>query len=128
MSNNDYYTDLAPDYLATMKKLGIPYNKDPAGGNNVGLYNSGSSVDRRPMKGVRSYAAVTYPHDRSNLKILTGAQATKILFSPTKVRGNVVATGVQYQTSQGTFTVKANKEVILSAGESDILFRPSRPL
>jgi hypothetical protein len=52
--------------------------------------------------------------------VLTGAQATKIEFDDarngTKHR-NLVATGVSFVHKSHMYTVKAKKEVILSAGK-----------
>jgi choline dehydrogenase len=63
----------------------------------------------------RSYAKDGYldPIDyRSNLVVLTGYQATKIVFDGT------TATGIEFAASDGntTYTVSANEEVILSTG------------
>src|SRR5699024_6738433 len=49
---------------------------------------------------------------RKNLKVLTNALVTKIDIDP----ATQVATGVEFVTSDQKFTVKAKKEVILSAG------------
>src|SRR5207249_4507158 len=52
---------------------------------------------------------------RSNLTIITGAQATRVVL--TNSGGAMTATGVEYRRSTGeTGVVSATKEVIVSAG------------
>lgn len=56
---------------------------------------------------------------RDNLIILTGQQVTAITFNgTTDSNGNVVASGVSFQANAGatSYTVNANREVILSGG------------
>jgi choline dehydrogenase-like flavoprotein len=66
---------------------------------------------------VRSYSASAYycpASRRTNFHVLTGAQATKILFNSS---GNdIKATGVSFVSNGASFTAKASKEVVLSAG------------
>ncbi|KAJ3857911.1 hypothetical protein EV368DRAFT_77319 [Lentinula lateritia] len=84
-------------------------------GDTTGLFNSAASVD--PATGNRTYSGRNYllPNvGRSNLAVLTGAQATKIQF--THSGGNATATGVQFTASGTNYTVSSRKEVILSAG------------
>ena len=55
------------------------------------------------------------PEQRSNLTIITGAQATRVILD--RVDGRAIATGVEYRTAAGeTSQAHARKEVILSAG------------
>jgi choline dehydrogenase len=55
------------------------------------------------------------PESRSNLTIITGALATRILLEGES--GQITATGVEYRTAAGeTLVVHAAKEVVLSAG------------
>src|SRR5262252_4705391 len=55
------------------------------------------------------------PESRSNLTIITGALATRILLAGNS--GQIIATGVEYRTAAGeTMVAHAAKEVILSAG------------
>src|SRR6185295_9811984 len=52
---------------------------------------------------------------RPNLTIITGAQATRVLFNGEP--GQLTANGVEYRSASGELKVAlANKEVILSAG------------
>lgn len=86
-------------------------------GNNVGIYNSARAVN--PSNQTRSYAASAYyaPNAfKTNLVVLTGAQATKITLGSKDRNGLYPATGVNYRYNGQDYTVKATKEVILSGG------------
>ncbi|KAG8802600.1 hypothetical protein FRC18_007510, partial [Serendipita sp. 400] len=115
-SYNSYATDLQQPYVLAMNAMGISTNSAPQSGNATGIYNSPTAVDR--ATGKRSYAASFYTKNMNNTNfvLLTRAQATKIEFSPDKKDGNVVATGVTFSVDGSSYTVKANKEIILSAG------------
>ncbi|KAH7337860.1 alcohol oxidase [Rhizoctonia solani] len=119
-SYNDWYSDITLPFGKSMANLGIPVNFDPDSGNAFGTFNSATSVNR--TTGRRSYSATTYyayNAHRPNFFVLTGAQATKINFKYTVDRnktGNLVATGVSFVHQSKPYTVKAKKEVILSAG------------
>ncbi|PVF98832.1 alcohol oxidase [Serendipita vermifera] len=116
VSYNDYYTDVSQPYVLAMNALGVSTNSAPDTGNQTGVYNAPTAVNR--TNGKRSYAAAYYEKnaDKSNFSLLTGAQATKINFSGTKQNDKVVATGVSFQVNGQTYTVNASREVILSAG------------
>ncbi|KAJ3865055.1 alcohol oxidase [Lentinula novae-zelandiae] len=112
---NNFYSTIEGPYAQALLSLGVPQNADPDNGDTTGLFNSAASVD--PATGNRSYSGRDYllPNvGRSNLAVLTGAQATKIQF--THSRGNATATGVQFTASGTNYTVSSRKEVILSAG------------
>ncbi|KAG9127180.1 hypothetical protein FRC07_000330 [Ceratobasidium sp. 392] len=114
---NTWYSDISTPYGETIYNLGIPPNFNPDSGDAFGLYNCAGSINR--ATGKRSYAANTYFANnagRSNFVVLTGAQATKINFGNSTVNGNYTATGVSFVSNSATYTVKARKEVILSAG------------
>ncbi|CAE6460895.1 unnamed protein product [Rhizoctonia solani] len=119
-SFNTWYSDIVVPFREAMANRGVPINFDPDSGDPFGLYNSATAVNR--TTGTRSYAASTYfayNSGRANFVVLTGAQATKIEFkSPTtgKYGGRLTATGVSFVHDSTTYTVKARKEVILSAG------------
>ncbi|KAG9226738.1 hypothetical protein CCMSSC00406_0008438 [Pleurotus cornucopiae] len=106
--------DLAAKFATSFTSVGAFVNPDPDSGNATGIFQSPRSVD---PKGVRSYSASAYfsqAQSRSNLLVLTGAEATKILL--TKYGNNLVATGVTFTSGGKSLTAKANKEVILSTG------------
>ncbi|KIK51446.1 hypothetical protein GYMLUDRAFT_64819 [Collybiopsis luxurians FD-317 M1] len=86
-------------------------------GTSIGQSYLPLTVD--PTHDTRSSSATSFlaaAINRPNLKVITSALATRILFSQSY--GTPTATGVQYidTTTNKTNTVSANKEVILSAG------------
>lgn len=86
---------------------------DAWSGDHMGFYSSLGAVNRTDDPGKRSYAATGYlrPNlQRPNLKVLTGAQATKILLDGT------TATGVEFVHQGKGHRVHATREVVLSAG------------
>ncbi|KAG9217865.1 hypothetical protein PLEOSDRAFT_1108467 [Pleurotus ostreatus PC15] len=106
--------ELASKFATSFKKVGAFVNPDPDSGNATGVFQTPRSVD---PKGARSYAASAYfaqAQRRANLLVLTGAEATKILFS--KKGNSLVSTGAVVSSKGKSVTVKANKEVILAAG------------
>ncbi|GAA6053831.1 hypothetical protein JCM3770_004740 [Rhodotorula araucariae] len=100
------------EWIDTLGALGVD-SRDPAGGENWGAFIATSAIN--PTNWTRSYAANGYLDPinyRTNLVVLTGYQATKVVFDGT------TATGVEFAAGAGneTFTVNAKQEVILSAG------------
>ena len=89
-----------------------------AGYSTINDYNSAQQEGFGPMhmtvkNGVRSSASREYLDPikhRSNLTIVTGALAQRVILDGKK------ATGVEYKLNGAVKTAKANKEVILSAG------------
>lgn len=102
----------AKAWFPALEALGIARNKEPMSGNNIGGLMGLSSIE--PQRVTRSYSATAYlqPNKaRSNLVVLTGATATRIVFSDKKA-----ATGVEFIAGGAKFYARATKEVILSAG------------
>ncbi|KAF8751623.1 GMC oxidoreductase [Rhizoctonia solani] len=115
-SYNTWYSDPVFPYRAASMKVGIPANLDPDSGTTFGIYNAATSTNR--TAGIRSYAGNTYYKSaahRPNLVVLTEAQATKIELDHSGK--DVTARGVSFQFRGTSFTAKAKKEVVLSAGE-----------
>jgi choline dehydrogenase-like flavoprotein len=85
-------------------------------GDQLGGFAPPAAID--PRTKTRSYAATAYYSSnissRTNLRVITEALVEKIVLQ----KGNeVIATGVQFASKSGEkFTIKAKKEVILSAG------------
>jgi choline dehydrogenase-like flavoprotein len=108
------YNRIIPKALGTWKptvcKLGVPINDGTSlGGSPIGVMYQPSNIDIAHWN--RSYSANTYLlHPEENLTVLTEEQATKISFLK---KEELVATGVTLQNSS---TIRARREVILSAG------------
>jgi choline dehydrogenase len=95
--------------IAAAEKLGWPHNKD----YNSGTQDGFSYYQVNQKSGLRFSAKKAYldpARSRRNLKVVTSAHATKILFDGQK------ATGVRYQRHGRTTSAFANCEVIISAG------------
>lgn len=106
---------MAKLFVQTLQTLGFSINNNPESGNSGGIANIPRSVS--DVDGTRQFAGNAYLNQaigRSNFNVMSGAQATKILFK--EVHGIQIATGVQFVTNGQTFTVSAAREVILSAG------------
>jgi choline dehydrogenase-like flavoprotein len=98
-----------PIFVEAGKQVGYPVNHDFNGESQegVGMYQ----VTHK--NGERWSAAKGYltPHlTRANLKVITGAHATKVLFESKR------AVGVEYRQGGEIKTAKAAREVILSGG------------
>lgn len=91
-------------------------NPNPDGGNPLGVINVTRGVHPKTCR--RQDAAETYlksTEGRDNITVLSGAHACKVVFA--EGTGNLVATGVQFESANVKYVVNATKEVILSAGE-----------
>ncbi len=96
-------------YVAAAKNAGYPYNDDYNGADQEGM----GYFQMTANKGRRCSAAQAYlkpARSRQNLTILTGLTTRKILLEEGKAVG-VVARG-----GSGDETIRAHREVILSAG------------
>ncbi|KAF8993192.1 hypothetical protein BDQ17DRAFT_1453788, partial [Cyathus striatus] len=115
VSHNLWYSTITSKFLSSLKTLGFAINTDPESGDNSGVSNTPRTVDNTDSS--RSHAGVVHVQaakSRSNIQILTGTQATKIVFRAKS--GTQVATGVEFVADGKTYTLSASKEVILSAG------------
>ncbi|KAJ6494353.1 GMC oxidoreductase-domain-containing protein [Mycena sanguinolenta] len=108
-----WISSVQPPFIEAMKSLNVPYNPDGTSGNNVDMWISNHSID---SQGTRSSPASAYyspNQSKSNLTVVTGAYATRILFSSaTDASGNLVASGVEYHKDGGLRTVSARREVL----------------
>ncbi|KAJ7142149.1 alcohol oxidase [Mycena crocata] len=115
-SYNSIYGDLALPLASTWNNLGVRTNPNTIGGHSSGVRNERTAV----VNGVRSYSASAYycpASKRRNLHVLTGAQASKILFrEPIRDGGDLQATDVLFISNGITYKAHASKEVILAAG------------
>jgi choline dehydrogenase-like flavoprotein len=89
-------------------------------GNATGFFTPARAVD--PRSGTRSSSLTGYfePNaDRKNLVVLTGAEATKVLFKTVGTQDKKtprVAEAVEFVSGGKKYKVKAKREVVLSAG------------
>lgn len=107
---------VAHSWVETLKGLGYSMSGDPFSGTAVGGYTNAATID--PDSKTRSYSGSAYylpASGRSNLHIITKALVEKILLD-TSAAGDVTATGVQYTKDGNSYTIRARREVILSAG------------
>lgn len=100
---------LTKAWVKSAQQIGIPFNPDFNSGQQqgVGFYQV------KMRDGRRCSASVAYlkpARNRSNLKVRTGCQVTRILIE------NGRAVGVEYRQRGQTKTLRAGKEVIVSAG------------
>ncbi|KAJ7019863.1 alcohol oxidase [Mycena alexandri] len=112
-----WISELQAPVIRAMRSLGVPYNPDGASGNNVGVWTSNHSID---TNGARSSSASAYyePNkSRTNLVVITGAQATRVIFRSSKdASGNLIASAVEYSKDGQVLTVSTTEEVLLCAG------------
>lgn len=96
-------------FVESAQATGIPFTDDFNTGDNEGAgYLQMTIKDGRRMSSGRAFIKPVL--GRSNLTVISGWQATRILFDGTK------ASGAEFQTSQGLKTISASKEVIVCAG------------
>ena len=115
-SFNEWYSPFEEDFVKAAYEVtgGAETLHDAWSGDHMGFYSSLGAVNRSNEKGTRSYSATGYlkPNlGRPNLKVLTAAQATKILGID---KGT--ASGVEFVHKDKTYKVEAKNEVILSTG------------
>ncbi|MCC7076824.1 MAG: GMC family oxidoreductase N-terminal domain-containing protein [Acidimicrobiia bacterium] len=96
-------------FLRACQAQGIPFNPDPNGAEHHGCYH----VQVTQKDGERHSAAAAFIHpnlDRPNLEVRTGAHVTRVLFEHAK------ATGVELRQGDRSSSVRARREVVMSAG------------
>ncbi|KAI0832660.1 GMC oxidoreductase [Trametes gibbosa] len=99
----------------TFINAGIPEAPKPMNGDPAGCFFAPSTYD--PKTHTRSYATTAFylPNkDRTNLNVLVSAYVNRVL--PTSDQSQFVADSVEFEYKGHVYTVKAKKEVILSAG------------
>ncbi|KAJ5527723.1 CAZyme family AA3 [Penicillium frequentans] len=116
VSYADQWMPFHSAWMGSFKELGYPQVEDPVAGAGTGPFVSPGAVD--PVTHTRSHSAAAYlgpdVQARANLRVVTGALVEKVLLE--KGNEGFVATGVRFSKDLETFTVTANKEVILAAG------------
>lgn len=114
VSNQKSPRPITRAFIEAGKAHQIPERDDFNTGDNegIGLYQVTQFHDEQ-KNGERCSAAAAYLHpvmDRPNLRVLTGAHATRVLFQGKR------ATGVSYRKGGKDLTVHAGREVILCGG------------
>jgi choline dehydrogenase len=100
---------LSKAWIAAGEAVGYPYNDDTNGPDRAGF----GPVDLTVGDGRRSSSSAAYlrpVRSRSNLTVITGAQATRVIFSGMR------AVGLEYRQDSQLVQVRASREVILSGG------------
>lgn len=109
VSDIDYIHPLTRAWLQACQQAGLPYNPDFNSGSQAGcgLYQITSKSGRRSSAAT---AFIKPARKRPNLDVRTGATVTRILIE----KGRAV--GVEYLSLGRRFVVRAEREVIVSAG------------
>ena len=109
VSDLRYVNPLTRAFLAAAEELGIPNNPDFNGAQQEGA-GLNQVTQRNGRRHSAADAFLKPALRRSNLTVLTGAHATRVL-----LEGNR-ATGVEYRSHGATNTAAAAREVILAGG------------
>jgi choline dehydrogenase len=111
-----HVTDMTPsvhplthNYLLAGQQAGLPLNPDFNGASQegVGIYQISTKGGRR-MSAARAFLRPAMK--RANVRVETGALATRILFEGTR------AVGIEYEQGGRTTQARATREVILCGG------------
>jgi choline dehydrogenase len=100
---------LAKAFIAAGQQAGYPYNDDTNGASREGF----GPTDMTVWGGKRASTASAYlrpARRRANLSVITGAQATRILFEGRR------AVGVEFLRGGRRHQLRAAREVVLAAG------------
>ncbi|KAI0650509.1 GMC oxidoreductase [Trametes meyenii] len=99
----------------TLLNAGIPLAPKPMNGDPAGVYYAPCTYN--PATHTRSYAATAFytPNkDKSNFTVLVSAHVNRVI--PASGDSEFTAESVEFEHEGQIYTVRANKEVILSAG------------
>jgi len=107
---------IADLFIKAAEQIGIPFNKDYNGAKQEGV----GYFQQTAHKGFRWSTAKGFlkpARSRSNLTVLTHAHTSRIIFDGIDGSGDIPkAVGIEFLRKGSLQKVKANKEVILSAG------------
>ncbi|KDR78171.1 hypothetical protein GALMADRAFT_155158 [Galerina marginata CBS 339.88] len=104
-------------FQETMVNSGLKAINDPYGGDINGTWIASSNLDPRTWTRSSSASAYLVPNiDRPNLKVLTGALVSRIIFDLATTGKERTATAVEFIHGHENYEVNVEKEVILSAG------------
>ncbi|KAJ7793141.1 alcohol oxidase [Mycena olivaceomarginata] len=112
-----WISDFEAPFVKGIASLGVPHNSDSFSGENAGYWSSNRSIDSQATRSSSASAYYEPNKSKPNLVVITGAQATRILFHSQKhTAGNIVASGAEYLKDGQLHTISANSEVLLCAG------------
>ncbi|KAJ7860380.1 glucose-methanol-choline oxidoreductase [Mycena olivaceomarginata] len=112
-----WVSDVTDPFFEAIVSVGVPQNPDSFSGSNAGAWLSNQSIDSNAERSSSASAYYEPIKANSNLSVLTGAQATRIVFTSSRdSSGNLVASGVEYSKGGRLYAVSAAKEVLLCAG------------
>lgn len=107
---------IADMFIKAAEQIGIPFNKDYNGAEQEGV----GYFQQTAHKGFRWSTAKGFlkpARNRSNLTVLTHAHTSRIIFDSIDGSGDKPkAVGIEFLRKGSLKKVKANKEIILSAG------------
>ncbi len=109
IGNNPVYPELVDLYLKAHEELGHKVLRDFNGKEQESFTQQPTSI----LNGVRQSSSTAFLRpalDRNNLHVITQAHVTRVVFEGKR------AVGVEYVKNGRLETVRARKEVILSAG------------
>lgn len=102
--------------IETLENAGLPQAPQPYDGDPSGWFWVPATYDTETHSRSYSTTAFYIPNkERPNFFVLTHAHAHRVLTEP-GINGSLTAVGVEFGHGGGTHTVRAAKEVILSAG------------
>ncbi|PIL24204.1 hypothetical protein GSI_13957 [Ganoderma sinense ZZ0214-1] len=118
-----FLPELHEAFVEALETLGVKRNLEPNDGTNtIGSHTIFASVN--PRTATRSHSAASYYEpfkNRPNLKVLTSAFVTRILFRASLSASSeplvLEAEGVEFRRGENKHVVSAEREVILCAGE-----------
>lgn len=114
----DITNDTYPQQLnSTFEALGVPWNADGTAGSMVGFSPYTKTINSELNVRWDAGRAYYYPvQNRTNLRLLLNTSANKLTWATSNGTA-ATASGVEITSADGTTSVvKANKEVVLSAG------------
>ena len=113
VTNKKINLQMLEEFQNACEEMGIPRTNDFNTGDNFGIGYFQFTTTRQKLLKLRCSAAKGYLNpvkNRPNLKIITNAHVQKINFEGKK------AISVNYFVKDKLYTIKANKEILLSAG------------
>lgn len=103
------HNPLSEAFLRAAQQVGIPYNPDPNGATQEGVFYH-QVTQRDAWRESAATAFLRPANERPNLKVVTGAMTRRVELN------NGRATGIVYVHGSEERTASANEEVIVSAG------------